>query len=184
MAEPREWQQHQDDAPAVDRRLRTAEEQRVQAEGRCFAAERRRLDAERRLAEAELLLEQARAAGERSGRLVGELIALAGQLRRSLEHTPPRSAKAPDDAAAAERAQMADALAAAVERLRARVAEVKAGESDEPAPAPAPLAPVAPAVPAPVAPAAVRALPARAPHKHSMSAIARWRNRRKQRQAA
>lgn len=175
MAEPREWQQHQDDPPAVEARLRVAEEQRVQAEGRCFAAERRRLDAERRLAEAELALEQARAAGERTGRLVGELIALAAQLRRSLEQAPPQPASTSGDTAAVERAQMADALAAAVERLRARVAEVKAGDAEEPA---------GPAVVEPVAVAIAAAPARRVPHKHSMSAIARWRNRRKQRQAA
>lgn len=172
MAEPREWQQHREDAPGVQERLRVAEEQRVQAEGRCFAAERRRLDAERRLAEAELLLEQARAAGERSGRLVGELIALVAQLRGSLDRPRAPATSVADDAATAERAQMADALAAAVERLRARVAEVKAGDEEAGEPAVEGVA-VAIAT-APVC---------RPPHKHSMSAIARWRNRRKQRQA-
>jgi hypothetical protein len=55
---------------------------------------------------------------------------------------------------------MVDALAAAVERLRARVAEV----------------------PAPSAPAWAGA--SREPrHKHSMSLIGRWRLRRKQRRA-
>lgn len=172
MAEPREWQHHpDDDAPPVSERLRVAEEQRVQAEGRCFAAERRRLDAERRLAEAELLLEQARAAGERTGQLVGELIALVAQLRDSLQRTPAPATAIPDDAAVAERAQMADALAAAVERLRARVADVKAGDGDEPAPEQAVRPPAGPLI-------------RRPSHKHSMSAIGRWRNRRKQRRAS
>ena len=175
MAESREWQHHaDDDAPAVHERLRVAEEQRLQAEGRCFAAERRRLDAERRLAEAELLLEQARAVGERTGQAVGELIALVAQLRGTLEHTPPQATAIADDAAVAERAQMADALAAAVERLRARVAEVKAGDADEPRRQ----------VPEHPAQAPAEPLVRRPPHKHSMSAITRWRNRRKQRQAA
>jgi hypothetical protein len=64
----------------------------------------------------------------------------------------------PDPAAEARGAEMAEALAAAVERLRAR-AEVSAAPVSEP-----------------TAPAALRP-----PHKHSMSLIGRWRNRRKQR---
>ena len=64
----------------------------------------------------------------------------------------------PDPAAEARGAEMAEALAAAVERLRAR-AEVSA------APAPEPSTPAV----------------LRPPHKHSMSLIGRWRNRRKQR---
>jgi len=151
-----------------------AEEQRLEAEGRCFAAERRRLDAERRLEQVERLLEEAYLAGARMQALVGELGELASQLRRALEWRAAPSANAgPDEAAAAEqRAEMTDALAAAIERLRARwtiddpvdrrSVQVKA-VGEQPAGAP----------PAPVA--------ARPPHKHSMSAIGRWRNRRKQR---
>jgi hypothetical protein len=72
---------------------------------------------------------------------------------------------------------MADALAAAVERLRARVAAVDEVGPEQPAPAPQ-AAPTRTA--APVAP--------RPPHKHSTSLLGRlrkrWRNRRKQWRAA
>jgi hypothetical protein len=172
MAELRDWQQD-GDRVEVEARLRAAEEQRVQAEGRCFAAERRRLDAERRLAEVQALLDQARAAGERTRKIVVELTALAARLRSSLERTPLPAATVAGDTAAAERVQMADALAAAVDRLRARVAEVKAGDAEE-AERPAPEQAVQPAAELLVRPA---------PHKHSMSAIARWRRKRKQRKA-
>jgi chromosome segregation ATPase len=179
MAELRDWQQDDDGAARANERVRhaeerarQAEEQRVQAEGRCFGAERRRLDAERRLAQVQALLDEARLAGERMRELVLELIAVAAQLRTELDRTGPQPAAAvcPDESAAAERAEMADALAAAVERLRARVAEVKAVEHE-------PL-PVHESIRA----AAVALPEARPPHKHSSSAIARWRNKRKQRQ--
>jgi hypothetical protein len=75
-----------------------------------------------------------------------------------VQHRDTDESSTPDPAAEARGAEMAEALAAAVERLRAR-AEVSV----------APLA-------EPTAPAVVR--PA---HKHSMSLIGRWRNRRKQR---
>jgi hypothetical protein len=173
MAELRDWQQD-DDRAEVQARLRAAEEQRVQAEGRCFAAERRRLDAERRLAEVQALLDEALAVGERTREIVVELIALAAQLRDSIDRAPVAAAGAggarSDEAVAAERTQMADALAAAVERLRARVAEVKAGEPERPAEQR-------------VSNAVTRSAPARPPHKHSMSAIGRWRYKRKQRKA-
>jgi hypothetical protein len=176
MAELRDWQQD-DDRAAVQARLRVAEEQRVQAEGRCFAAERRRLDAERRLAEVQALLDEALAAGERTREIVVELIALAAQLRDSIDRAPVAAAGAggarSDEAVAAERAQMADALAAAVERLRARVAEVKAGDADEPERQ----------VPEPAARLLAEPPIQRPPHKHSMSAIGRWRHKRKQRKA-
>jgi len=208
MAELREWQQD-DEGPAqaeqrvrgAEERARQAEEQRVQAEGRCFGAERRRLDAERRLEQVEALLQEARLAGQRTRKLVLDLIAVAAQLRAELERSQTTSQPAPacpDEAAAAERAEMADALAAAVERLRARVAEVKEIEhepvsADRPVdPAAMPGRSVAPplhahAAPshtaAPPVPAAARAASeAREPHKHSMSAIARWRKKRKERQ--
>jgi hypothetical protein len=163
--------------------LRLAEERCAQAEGRCFAAERRRLDAERRLAEAELLLEQAREAGLRSRRLVVDLVALAAQLRASLQATPQPSAAAAeeDDAAAAERVQMADALAAAVERLRARLpvedpTEPAAEQREPTAERGGRAAEHADAI------ALALARP-RKPHRHSMSGIARWRQKRKQRKA-
>jgi hypothetical protein len=84
---------------------------------------------------------------------------------------------------------MADALAAAVERLRAR-AEAAPLEAAPRAPlAPAATAPDATAAPAPVPAQGEREAldealvrpPAPAPHKHSVSLIGRLRNRRKQR---
>lgn len=174
MAERSEWHHHNDhdDASQVDERLRVAEEQRVQAEGRCFAAERRRLDAERRLEQVEALLEEALQAGARMRGLVSELSELAGSLRHALEvkAAEPARSSAEDTVATEHRAEMVDALASAVERLRARVDEVKAVEPESGEPAGEPVL----AQPAPVV--------ARPVHKHSMSAIARWRNARKQRQ--
>jgi polyhydroxyalkanoate synthesis regulator phasin len=189
MAELRDWQQDDDGAAQAhervrhaEERARRAEEQRVQAEGRCFGAERRRLDAERRLEQVEELLQEARLAGERTRKLVLELITVAAQLRAELERSQTQASPAcPDEAAAAERAEMADALAAAVERLRARVAEVKEIEHEPVSAdrsAAGPFQAAASSVPA----AAQAASEAREPHKHSMSAIARWRNKRKQRQ--
>ncbi|MGH2878532.1 MAG: hypothetical protein ACRDK4_02860 [Solirubrobacteraceae bacterium] len=193
MAERSEWHHDHhddhDDAPPLDAaahveervrlaedRARAAEEQRLQTEGRCFAAERRRLDAERRLEQVEALLEEALQAGVRMRGLVGELSELAGSLRQALQ---ARAAQAPrpsaeDTVAAEHRAEMVDALASAVERLRARVDEAKTVE-----PEPDVVQPAGEPVrtqPAPV--------PARPSHKHSLSAIARWRNKRKQRQSA
>jgi hypothetical protein len=197
MAELRDWQQDDDGAAQGERvrraeeRARRAEEQRVQAEGRCFAAERRRLDAERRLEQVEALLREACLAGERTRKLVLELIAAAAQLRAGLERSQTQpAAVCPDEAAAAERAEMADALAAAVERLRARVAEVK-GIEHEPVSADRSADPVAMPVQsaaapfhsaAPVPAGAQAASQTREPHKHSMSAIARLLKKRKQRQ--
>lgn len=179
MAELRDWQQDDDGAAQAhervrraEERARQAEEQRVQAEGSCFAAERRRLDAERRLEQVEALLQEARLAGERTRKLVFELIAVAAQLRAALSRSPVPTVAVPclDEAAIAERAEMTDALAAAVERLRARVAEVKAVEHES-----------LPAGEESVRAAAPAAPEARKPHKHSLSAIARLRNKRKQR---
>ncbi|HEX3391208.1 MAG TPA: hypothetical protein VHS55_01460 [Solirubrobacteraceae bacterium] len=178
MAERSEWHHHdQDDASQVDERVRVAEEQRVQAEGRCFAAERRRLDAERRLEQVEALLEEALQAGTRMRGLVGELSELASTLRRALEAGP--AAPTEDTVAAEHRTEMVDALASAVERLRARVDEVK---SVEPEPEAAESG-SGDAVGEPVS-AQPAQVPARPSHKHSMSAVRRWRNKRKQRQSA
>jgi hypothetical protein len=184
MAMAERWHDELQDAQSSDervllaeRRARLAEEQRLQAEGRCFAAERRRLDAERKLEQVQQCLAQARQSGVRMQAIVGELGELARHLRRALEPglqpTPAPAQSGADQPGADQRAEMADALAAAVERLRARVAAV---DEVEPAPIPAPVRAVTP-------PASIR--PA---HKHSMSAIARWRSRwrngRKQRRAA
>ncbi len=200
MAEP-SW--HHDDPDArfgdesvqtAEQRARLAEEQCLQAEGRCFAAERRRLEAERRLEQVQRLLAQARESGVRMQAIVGALAELARHLRDSLDPTDrqstPHSGQAAESplgdrrdlrsagqqAEAAERAEMADALAAAVERLRARVAAVDEVGPEQPVPA-AQAAPTTVASPLAIRPS----------HKHSLSALARlrnrWRNRRKQRRA-
>jgi chromosome segregation ATPase len=83
---------------------------------------------------------------------VGELKDVAVRLRAAVDRGPVQEPVHP------RREEMADALATAVERLRAR-AEI------------APEAQPPPSVPAIV----------REPHKHSMSLIGRWRRRRKQR---
>ncbi len=88
---------------------------------------------------------------------------------------------------AAQEPEMADALAAAVERLRARAdaAPLEAAPRAPLAPGTAAPGSAAPAAPAHGEQAAVgepRARPpAPAPHKHSLSLIGRLRNRRKQR---
>ncbi len=106
---------------------------------------------------------------------VHELKGVAIKLRAAVDAQPaqePTSARPRSE-------EMAEALAAAVERLRARAQE-SAVEQAETTPAgtaeilvQAPLA----------APAAIPVAPPeqRAPHKHSMSLIGRWRLRRKQR---
>ena len=82
----------------------------------------------------------------------------------------PEAPESPESPRAAQLRgeEMADALAAAVERLRAR--------ADAAPPLPAQSATHAPLQ-------ASAAVQVRSAHKHSMSLIARWRNRRKQRRA-
>jgi len=173
MAEAEGWRRNADERfQEVEDRARTAEERRLDAERRCFQAERRRLDAERRLALLERVLHEMGLASARMRQLVVELGSLAARLRRALEQAPPSTGQ-PISGPAAEadhRVEMADALAAAVERLRTRAATV-----DEPASSPE-IAPCAQSTPAP-APVAM----ARPRHKHSLSGIARWRIWRKQR---
>jgi hypothetical protein len=202
MAERSEWHHDHhdhDEAPAADPaahidervrvaedRARTAEEQRLQIEGRCFAAERRRLDAERRLQQVEALLEEALQAGARMRGLVGELSELAATLRHGLETSAaqqPARPSAEDTVAAEHRAEMVDALASAVERLRARVDEVKSVEPEPDIAEPDIANRFEQTLREPVL-AQSGPVPARPSHKHSMSAISRWRNKRKQRQSA
>ncbi|HEY7961645.1 MAG TPA: hypothetical protein VID29_06975 [Solirubrobacteraceae bacterium] len=112
----------------------------------------------------------------RAESIVGELRGVARRLRGVVTRTP----LAPPAGGEPDREEMAQALAAAVERLRARVTAVAEPDAQDPLPEPAPLAPAIQA--APVAPPA-EAPPARpveppAPHKHSMSLIARLRARK------
>ena len=91
---------------------------------------------------------------------VSELKDVAMRLRGTVDAQPPR-----ESSVRPRSEEMADALAAAVERLRARAQESVAVGPDT--------------TPAVARPAVV--LLARTPHKHSMSLIGRWRLRRKQR---
>jgi hypothetical protein len=126
------------------------------------------LEAERRLAEM-------RDGYRRMELLVAELKGTMAELRAAATREPGTGERTQRPAAPAEqREELADALAAAVERLRAR-AETSAGEPEELADAPDPRPSAG--LDRPSAAAAER----RALHKHSMSLLGRVRLRRKQR---
>jgi chromosome segregation ATPase len=174
---------------------------------------------ERRAAEIQAGLQDERAARERSERLledmreghrrmealVGEMKGIVASVSSALasdsHELPPAKQPLPAEQRGAE---MADALAAAVERLRARAEAVPPVLSETPAEAsgqvaqsslpPVAQSPPQPAVQAPAQPPAYEpqrpqpgaqspmATPLeRAPHKHSLSWIERQRIRRKQR---
>ena len=172
----------------------------------------RRLDAERAARErSERLLESMREGHRRMEALVAEMKDIvarvsaalaAGERARGSRQTPAQAPpRRPLGAAAepsplerlAERqgADMADALASAVERLRARAeaAEPAAEEPPGGRTAPGEAAPAAPAQAPTAAPAPV-ARQSEAPraqlptHKHSLSWFARWKIKRKQRRTA
>jgi chromosome segregation ATPase len=127
-----------------------------------------RVEAERRLAEM-------RAGYRRMELLVAELKGTMTQLRAATTREPGAGETTQVPVAPAEhREELAEALAAAVERLRAR-AEASAGEPDELADVSAPRPSAEPDRPS--ATVAER----RALHKHSMSLLGRARLRRKQR---
>jgi chromosome segregation ATPase len=132
---------------------------------------RREIDSERAARErAEHLLQGMREGYRRMGRLVAELRGVAAQLRADNAREP--RAEQPDPGASGEqREELADALATAVERLRAR-AELSQAPPEQPA-AVAPTGASAVADGGGLAP--------RSPHKHSMSLLTRIRRRRKQR---
>jgi DNA repair exonuclease SbcCD ATPase subunit len=184
-----------------------AERAAVRAEVRSIAEQsllERIAELERRAAEIESGLRDERAARERSERLLesmreghGRMEALVAEIKGIVVRASAALARDSDeDAPAAESlaaeqeqrgAEMADALAAAVERLRARAEAVPAsletptGESTALA---EPLAHASVDEPERFAPAVehpAQAPPARAAHKHSMSWIKRQRIRRKQR---
>jgi chromosome segregation ATPase len=109
----------------------------------------------------ELLLEGMREGHRRIEILVGEMKGILARASAELvAEERPLLARQPAQIAESEApaSEMADALAAAVERLRARAETVEGAHVVQP-----------------------RALAARAPHKHSMSWIARRRIKRKQR---
>ncbi len=176
------------------RRAETAFQARLtELEGRALEIHRG-VEVERSArARSERQLERMRRGNRRVVGLVGELRSLVGRLM-AVAPTPLPSEPVPDRLgreapllarddspgaaggrpASAQREEMADALAAAVERLRARVEEVDGGSThaEETSYAPSPSPPEF---------AAPSAKPA--PHKHSMSGITRMRIRRKDRRA-
>jgi hypothetical protein len=140
---------------------------------------RREIDSERSARErAELQLEGMRGGYRRMEMLVAELKGTMVQLRAAATREPGAGGTTQLPVASAEhREELADALAAAVERLRAR-AEASTSEPEEPgeladAPAPGPSAGLDRSLAA--------ARERRAQHKHSMSLLTRTRLRRKQR---
>jgi chromosome segregation ATPase len=117
---------------------------------------RRTSELAQRLENVESALAAIRESHRRMAGTVSELKDVAMRLRASIEAEPAPAPEPPRPRSE----EMADALAAAVERLRARAQESVASQPD--------TTPGAPPT-------------AREPHKHSMSLIGRWRMRRKQR---
>lgn len=160
--------------------LRSAGEQQLRArfaELERHALEiRREIDAERTArVEAERRLAEMRAGYRRMELLVAELKGTMAQLRAATTREPGAGGTTQRPVAPAEhREELADALAAAVERLRAR-AEASASEPEELADASAPRASAELDRPS-AAVAEQHTL-----HKHSMSLLGRARLRRKQR---
>jgi ribonuclease E len=190
----------------LQQRLEELEQRAVEIEHGLAAEQAARARSER-------LLESMREGHRRMETLLGDMKGIVARVTdalstQSAEPPPAARALAPE----VRGAEMADALAAAVERLRARAEAVEAAMPATPAgaeaPAPASAQPAAPAAPAMPAPGAVEtALPPiaepplaprrerlapvvqrpsaetvrSAPHKHSLSWIARRRIKRKQR---
>lgn len=154
---------------ALLRRAETAEATVKTLEGHVASLQRRLEEAEQdgrrtselaqRLENVESALAAIRESHRRMAGTVSELKGVAMRLRTAVD-----AQSEPESPSARPRSEeMADALAAAVERLRARAQEGVATQPQTPPP-------VASTVPA-----------ARISHKHSMSLIGRWRLRRKQR---
>jgi chromosome segregation ATPase len=153
---------------ALLRRAETAEAAVETLEGHVASLQQRLEEAERdgrrtselaeRLENVEGALAAIRESHRRMAGTVSELKGVAMRLRAAIDAQPARESSSPSARPRSE--EMADALAAAVERLRARAEESAAVQPD-----------TTPTVP-PVE---------RTPHKHSMSLIGRWRLRRKQR---
>jgi chromosome segregation ATPase len=133
--------------------------------------------------QAEGQLESMRESHRRVEGLVGELRGVVARLRAAAATAPTRAESVGVDVdplptlrggpAEGQREEMADALAAAVERLRARVEDVgePPADADETRYEPSPVPVEQPGVP----------LAKRSPHKHSMSLVTRLRIRRKDR---
>lgn len=199
MVEPEDRFQGREDP---EERRRRAEERCLDAEQRCFRAERRRFEAERQREQVQRLLAEARQAGLRMGQIVEELRRLVVRMHEAAERLPEGAeAPAADRVSVAPVAhapaaiaadlvstpgaddgdRMVEALTAAIARLRANVEAV--GESS-PVPRSTETAQSGHSTRAAEDDAsAVEAVGRRAPHKHSLSWIARWRMRRKQRRS-
>jgi chromosome segregation ATPase len=154
---------------ALLRRAEMAEATVKTLEGHVASLQRRLEEAERdgrrtselaeRLENVESALAAIRESHRRMAGTVSELKGVAMRLRVAVDAQPAReSSSSPSARPRSE--EMADALAAAVERLRARAQESAAVGPDA----------------TPTTPPVVRVS-----HKHSMSLIGRWRLRRKQR---
>jgi chromosome segregation ATPase len=153
-------------AEAAEATVRTLETHLASLRLRLEEAEgdrRRTAELAQRLENVESALGAIRENHRRMALTVGELKDVAMRLRATIDRAPTASsARFPVQELARPRSEeMADALAAAVERLRAR-AEASAPAAAQPAPGDVP----------PVV---------QVPHKHSMSLIGRLRLRRKQR---
>jgi len=147
------------------------------------------LETERRARErVERMLEAMRASHGRAQALVAELMRVSLRLRAAAGspsgmQEPPPDAPPPVPLPAGQRVrngEMVDALAAAVERLRARVAEsalAPTGRSER-------AGEDAPAVMGRASTAAAGRVPRATSHKHSRSLIGRWRIARKQRRGS
>jgi chromosome segregation ATPase len=131
-----------------------------------------------RLEDVESALQTIRESHRRMAVSVSELKGVAAQLRVAVEREPV----AESETVRPRSEEMADALAAAVERLRARAQESAAAEQPQGAtaqPAPSIETQSWSGVAAQAMPRATLAVGT--PHKHTMSLIGRWRMRRKQR---
>jgi chromosome segregation ATPase len=179
------------DRAAVRADLRSVAEQNLQE--RLTELERRAveiqhgLEAERAAREqSERLLESMRQGHRRMETLLGEMKDIVARVSGALASESQATARA-EQALAPERhgAEMADALAAAVERLRARAEAVAVTPTQDPATASITHEAAVPAAPrerlAPVVRRTSDAAIARPPHKHSLSWFARRRIKRKQR---
>jgi DNA repair exonuclease SbcCD ATPase subunit len=143
------------------------------------------LDSERAARErSEQLLTSMREGHVRMEQLLGELKGIVGRVTGAIaaqEHAASARQSGPANPAEARGGEMADALAAAVERLRARAEAV----ADDQETTPPPSLAAAGTRPVQDAPGPAREAPPRLPaHRHSLSWFARRRIKRKQRRGA
>ncbi len=165
LAERRALRAAESGENALLRRAETAEATVKTLEGHVSSLQRRLQEAEQdgrrtselaeRLENVESALAAIRESHRRMAATVSELKGVATRLRTAIDAQPPRESSSVHPRSE----EMADALAAAVERLRARAQASVAAQ------------PGTPSVPTVVRPS----------HKHSMSLLGRWRLRRKQR---